>query len=293
MPTFNPDNVLVKDSLQGQFTGSMAEQVIEKVAEESVVTRLGQYVEMDGKQKITKPVYLDTIGAYWVGETEKIQTSKPEIRDITLEAHKIGVIVPASREFLTYTWTDFFDEVKDDIAKAFLRKFDDEVLNGTNKIFANSIASALEASGHVVEGDLTFENILAVEDHLYDAEVEPKAFISNVTNTSALRTAVDERGNSVFERNTSIDGLPYVNSSAVDRGELIVGDFDKLLYGVPYSIEFEVSKEAQLSTITNEDGSPVNLFEQDMLALRATIDVAALIIKEDAFAAVQSGTPEI
>ena len=293
MPTFDPDNVLVKDTLQGQFTGSMAEQVIEKVAEESVVTRLGQYVEMDGKQKITKPVYLDTIGAYWVGETEKIETSKPEIRDITLEAHKIGVIIPASREFLTYTWTDFFDEVKDDIAKAFLRKFDDEVVNGTNKIFANSIASALEASGHAVEGDLTFENILAVEDHLYDAEIEPKAFISNVANTSALRTAVDEHGNSVFERNTSIDGLPYVNSSSVDRGELIVGDFDKLLYGVPYSIEFEVSKEAQLSTITNEDGSPVNLFEQDMLALRATIDVAALIIKEDAFAAVQSATPEV
>ena len=42
---------------------------------------------------------------------------------------------------------------------------------------------------------------------------------------------------------------------------------------------FKISEEAQLSTLTNEDGTPVNLFEQELIALRATMDVGFMIVK--------------
>ncbi|MBE8862707.1 phage major capsid protein, partial [Enterococcus faecium] len=52
---------------------------------------------------------------------------------------------------------------------------------------------------------------------------------------------------------------------------------------IPYNISFKISEEAQLSTLTNEDGTPVNLFEQELIALRATMDVGFMIVKDEAF----------
>ncbi|MFZ8174780.1 hypothetical protein ACO1I7_05105, partial [Staphylococcus aureus] len=42
------------------------------------------------------------------------------------------------------------------------------------------------------------------------------------------------------------DGLPVVNlkSSNLKRGELITGDFDKLIYGIPQLIEYKIDETA-------------------------------------------------
>ncbi|MCO6063082.1 phage major capsid protein, partial [Pseudomonas sp. MOB-449] len=56
------------------------------------------------------------------------------------------------------------------------------------------------------------------------------------------------------------------------------------IYGIPQLIEYKIDETAQLSTVKNEDGTPVNLFEQDMVALRATMHVALHIADAKAFA---------
>ena len=58
-------------------------------------------------------------------------------------------------------------------------------------------------------------------------------------------------------------------------------------YGIPFNINFKISEEAQLSTLTNEDGTPVNLYEQELVALRATMDIGFMVIKDEAFAKIQ------
>ena len=62
--------------------------------------------------------------------------------------------------------------------------------------------------------------------------------------------------------------------------------------GVPSSFvkvdNFKISEEAQLSTLTNEDGTPVNLYEQELVALRATMDIGFMVIKDEAFAKIQT-----
>ena len=52
----------------------------------------------------------------------------------------------------------------------------------------------------------------------------------------------------------------------------------------------KISEEAQLSTLTNEDGTPVNLFEQELVALRVTMDVAFMIVKDTALAKLESAS---
>ena len=42
-----------------------------------------------------------------------------------MRAFKLGVILPVTKEFLNYTYSQFFEEMKPMIAEAFYKKFDE------------------------------------------------------------------------------------------------------------------------------------------------------------------------
>jgi hypothetical protein len=111
--------------------------------------------------------------------------------------------------------------------------------------------------------------------------------VSKIQNRSALREARDGNKVSIYDKTANtIDGITTVDlkSARFEKGDLLAGDFDNLIYGVPYNINYKISEEGQISTITNADGTPINLFEQEMIAIRATMDIAVMITKTDAFA---------
>ncbi len=144
---------------------------------------------------------------------------------------------------------------------------------------------------------MTYDNILALEDALGENEFEPNAFISNRKNRTELRSAAQTVGTNVefiYDRPANtIDGLPVVDLKALGKGELYAGDFNYMFYGIPFNISFKISEDAQLSTLKNEDGTPVNLFEQELVALRATMDVGFMIVKDAAFGKIEPAeTPE-
>jgi HK97 family phage major capsid protein len=287
--TFDPNNVMIKDYLDGEVPSETTELVLKDVIEGSKVMQLGKYEEMDGLSK-TFSYFAEGPGAYWVGETQKIATSKAKWLTVKMEAKKLAVILPVSKEFLNFSMADFFEKIKPQIAEAFYKKFDEAAILGKNTPFAQSIVDAVVNSENVVSGAIDYDNLLAIEDTLYENGYEANAWISKRQNRTALRNAqLIENGvaQALYDRSANtIDGLPVVDfqSAALPTGALIAGDFDHLRYGIPKTIEYKIDESAQLSTIANEDGTPVNLFEQDMVALRATLYVGVLIIKEDAFA---------
>lgn len=289
--TFNPENVLVSQKKDGTLYGPYTDVIMDEVAENSLVMQLGKYVEMDGKQEVTTYVQTDGVSAYWVNETEKIKTDKPEIVPVKLRSHKLGIILVTSREALEYTWSQFFEVMKPQIVEAFYKKIDEAGILGKETPFANSVAKAIKDNGSTVVGDITYENILKLEDKLYDFDVEPNAFISKVQNRSALREARDGDKVSIFDRSSNtIDGITTVDmkSEHFKKGDLIAGNFDNLIYGVPYNITYKISEEGTISTMKNEDGSDINLFEQEMIAIRATMDVAVMVLKDKSFAKIST-----
>lgn len=285
--TFNPDKVLVSEKKDGTFTKQMTDIIMKDVAENSLVMQLGQYHEMDGLQEKTVFVQTDGVSAYWVNETEKIKTDKPEVVPVALKAHKLGIILVASREALNYTWRKFFDDMKPQIVEAFYTKIDEAGLLGHETPFANSVAKAAKDANHVTVGPINYENLLKVEEALYEADINPNAFVSKVQNRSALREARDGDKKTIYDKaNNTIDGITTVDlkSKQFKKGDLLAGDFNNLIYGVPYNINFKISEEGQISTMKNADGTPINLFEQEMVAVRVTMDIAVMITKADAFA---------
>nr|DAD77655.1 MAG TPA: Major capsid protein [Siphoviridae sp. ctPi453]DAD78738.1 MAG TPA: Major capsid protein [Siphoviridae sp. ctH2C26] len=294
--TFNPEKVLVSEKKDGTFTKKMTDIIMKDVAENSVVMQLGQYHEMDGLQEKTVYVQTDGVSAYWVNETEKIKTDKPEVVPVTLKAHKLGIILVASREALNYTWEKFFEDMKLQIVEAFHTKIDEAGLLGHETPFANSVAKSAKDSSQVVVGPINYENLLKLEDKLYEADINPNAFVSKIQNRSALRESRDGDKKTIYDKaNNTIDGITTVDlkSKQFKKGDLLAGDFNSLIYGVPYNINFKISEEGQISTMKNSDGTPINLFEQEMVAVRVTMDIAVMVTKANAFAKLTASAENI
>lgn len=291
--TFNPAKVLVSQKPDGTLHKEFTDIIMKEVAQNSIVMQLGKYHEMDGKQEKTVHVQTDGVSAYWVNETETIKTDKPEIVPVTLRAHKLGIILLASREALNYTWEKFFEDMKPQIVEAFYTKIDEAGLLGHETPFANSVAKAAKDASKVIGGPVTYENILKLEDKLLDDDIEINAFVSRVSNRSALRDARDGDKKTIYDKDTNkLDGTVVVDmkSKQFKKGDLIAGDFDNLIYGVPYNINYKISEEGQITTVKNVDGTPVNLFEQEMIAIRCTMDIAVMITKTNAFAKLTDAT---
>ena len=301
--TFSPDTVLLSETLGKEIT---SEQITNLFTDELIKTskliQLGQKVEMEGKM-VRKGVELGQLtDAYFVGEGEKIGTAKVQTKSYVLEARKIAVILPVTEEVLNYTWTDYFDSIKDKIVDLFNKKIDGAAFLGLySNPFGANVLNAAKTANNVVKGDITLDNIYAVEDK---SEKEPNAFVGHRTINRTLRSIRDDvnGGQHVFTKPANpnatgeLDGLPYAQLQLQDgqnypAGTLLTGNFNGLVYGIPNgtNLRLKIADQATLSKVQNStpDSGDVHLFEQDMQALRAIFEIAVAIPNNEAFAAIQ------
>ncbi|EAE5878537.1 phage major capsid protein [Listeria monocytogenes] len=293
MSKFNPENVMLYEKIAGEIPSEYNKLVLEEVMQNSKVMQLAKYEEMKGKEKSFE-YFAEGPGAYWVGEGEKIETTKAKMLQVKMEAKKLATIVVVSREYLNYKMSDFFTEMQSKIAEALYKKFDEAAILGVDNPFAQSIQKSVTTTDKIIKNAINYDSILELGDLVLEEDIEPNAFISKAQNRSALRGAIKTENGvaiSLFDKsNNTIDGLPAVNlkSAEMEKGTLFTGDFDHMRYGIPFNIKYSISEEAQLSTIKNPDNSPVNLFEQELIAMRVTMDVGLMIIKDEAFAKLEA-----
>ena len=301
--TFSPDTVLLSETLGKEIT---SEQITNLFTDELIKTskliQLGQKVEMDGKM-VRKGVELGQLtDAYFVGEGEKIGTAKVQAKSYVLEARKIAVILPVTEEVLNYTWTDYFESIKDKIVDLFNKKIDGAAFLGLySNPFGANVLNAAKTANNVVKGDISLDNIYAVEDK---SEKEPNAFVGHRTINRTLRGIRDDvnGGQHVFTKPANpnatgeLDGLPYAQLQLQDgqnypAGTLLTGNFNGLVYGIPNgtNLRLKIADQATLSKVQNTGTvtGDVHLFEQDMQALRAIFEIAVAIPNNEAFAAIE------
>ena len=301
--TFNPDNVLLSETLGKEIT---SEQITNLFTDELIKTskliQLGQKVEMEGKM-VRKGVELGELtDAYFVGEGQKIGTAKVKTNSYVLEARKIAVILPVTEEVLNYTWTDYFETIKDKIVDLFNKKIDGAAFLGLyDDPFGANVLKAAKDAQNVVQGDISLEKIYEVEDK---SEKEPNAFVGHRTINRTLRGIRDDvnGGQHVFTKPANpnatgeLDGLPYAqlqlqSGQTYPAGTLLTGNFNGLVYGIPNgtNLRLKIADQATLSKVQNTGTTPgdVHLFEQDMQALRAIFEIAVAIPNNEAFAAIE------
>lgn len=301
--TFDPDNILLQNAKTGKIPSEQGTLVLKEFMNNSVVAQLAK------PEAMTKPVkeftYLaEGPGAYWIDETERIQTSKATWLQAKMEAKKLGVIIPVSKEFLRYTVTDFFNMMRPAIAEAFYIKFDQAALFGNETPYAAkvSIWENINASGNKIEQGSTtnlYTDLNGLMALVEDGDNDPNGFTTTRRFRKDLRGVMDNNGRPIFNdarqgATAQTLGLPigFAEGKSWDyeKAQMITGDWDYARYGVLQGIEYAVSEDATLTTIVDAEGNPINLFERDMFALRATMHIGFMTLKENAFAALTPGT---
>lgn len=290
------DTGYLKDNLQGFVPKPIAADIIADIVRGSSVMRLSTVQPMTSEtQKF--PVMTAGPGAYWVGETERIKTSVAEWIFPELVAKKIAVIVPCSREKLEDTTINVFGVVRPYIAEAFYKAIDSACLFGTNSPFAKNIFGVASATGNVIAEetnpklDLDISDVMALVEN---GGLDVNGFVAGYDLKNSLRKLRDGNGNQLYV--TGVDSstlysqpIEFSRNGAWDKtkARAIAGDWKYSIIGIRDQIQYETLREATLQSVTMSDGKPLSLAENDMVAIKATMRLGFLPVKENAFAALK------
>lgn len=283
----------LKDELSGFIPEEISSEIIKDVARGSSIIRLSKAEEMKTDEKKV-PVMTSGAGAYWVGEGERIKTSGASWIYPKLKAKKLGVIIPVTKEKLNDTTIDVFSELRESIAEAFYKTIDAACIFGTSSPFETSLFGKIKTAGNVIPAtgkiDIDVSDAMSkVEENGFDVN----GFTATIGLKGTLRKLRDNNGASLFIEGTNqkefySQPIEFVRNGAWDKEKatIIGGEWKYSLFGLKQGIEFEILKEATLQNTLDSDGNPISLAEQDMIAIKATMRVAYLCVKENAFAAV-------
>ena len=290
------DTGYLKDNLQGFVPKPIAADIIADIVRGSSVMRLSTVQPMTSEtQKF--PVMTAGPGAYWVGETERIKTSVAEWIFPELVAKKIAVIVPCSREKLEDTTINVFGVVRPYIAEAFYKAIDSACLFGTNSPFAKNIFGVASTVGNVIAEetnpklDLDISDVMALVEN---GGLDVNGFVAGYDLKNSLRKLRDGNGNQLYV--TGVDSstlysqpIEFSRNGAWDKtkARAIAGDWKYSIIGIRDQIQYETLREATLQSVTMSDGKPLSLAENDMVAIKTTMRLGFLPVKENAFAALK------
>ena len=288
-----PDTNYLKDNLSGFVPNPIAQEIIADVTRGSSVLRLSQVQPMESDNK-KFPVMVSGPGAYWVGESERISTSTAQWIFPEIVAKKIGVIIPVTKEKIKDTTIDVFGAIRPYISEAFYKAIDSACLFGTNSPFAKNIYGVAHAGGQeIVVGtnaklDLDISDVMA----LVEAKgLDVNGFAADISFKNSLRKLRDANGNQLYVPDVNQNTLyaqpiEFGRNGSWDKTKaLCIGaDWRYSIVGIRDQIQYEVLREATLNTVTMEDGKPLSLAENDMIALKATMRLGFLPVKETAFA---------
>ncbi len=290
-----PDTGYLKDNLIGMIPEEMAEEIIKIVTQGSALLRLSTVQEMKtDKKKI--PVLTDGPGAYWVGEGERIETSTATWIYPELEAKKLAVIIPVTKEKMEDPFIEVLEELKPYVGEAFYQSIDAAGFFGTGP-FVKHIYGEAASVGNVYtqaaneKFDIAVSEAMGtVEERGYD--VDGWAASRGVKKT--IRSLRDANGNKLFVE--GINGSEFYNVPIdfcgnqawdVDKASMIGGMFARYsLVGMRADIEYQILTEATLQNVIMPDGKPLSLAENDMIALKATMRMGYLCVKPEAFCVV-------
>lgn len=295
--TFDPDNVTMQDAKTGEIPAELTDNIITSIKTGSAIMKLAKAVPMTKpKERFT---FMSGVGAYWTEEGQKIQTSEPSFMEAWMEAHKMGVIIPTTKENLSYSVTNFFELMKAEIIEAFYKKFDQSAIFGTDSPFPQSLlGSAGIVNQNIVETKNKYDDISNAMAFLEEQDLDANGIAAPRSQKTKYRQTKDTNGNPVFNdahQNSTSDllGLPISwaprNSWDKKKATEILADWDKVYYGILGGINYEILTEATLS-IKDKDGNPINLAERDMAAIKATFTPAFMVIQDEAVAAVTPST---
>ncbi len=281
---------------------------VKRIAEKhGVIRRDADVVPMQGK--VENWPTMGGVSVYRVNEKGKIPVISPTTGQIKLTAKKLAAIIPMSREVVAYSNVSVIDKIAQLSGEATARAEDYWGFRGLSAgegIFQNEdVPLHIMGSGNTDFADVDFADLLAlqnlIDDHAFSDGNLKYYLRRSVLN--ALRAKILADSDSVAQALVAMSlkdllSLPYEtvpvlpstldeNDGGEQAGQPFMGLYNlkNLMFGVARSYEVEMSREATI----NSDATPINLWEQDMVAIRVMESVDIQLANPDkAFATLQT-----
>ena len=270
---------------------SVSNEILQKTQEASIIMRLARQIALPGNG-VQIPVITGDPVADWVTETGSKPVSNPSLSKKIMQAHKLAVIVPFSDEFARDE-EKLYNALVDRLPDALGKKFDATVFFGPGSTLANFddfsqvTAQQLDASGKTA-----YDGIVAAEVDINSQGGVVNGYAFSPQGRGVLLAAVDADKRPLFNTIASGDipsilGAPVLFSAAAYKAGAagvgtaagtpdivgFAGDWSHALYGTVEGVKIDFSKEATLTVQEGTSTSQINLWQRNMFAVRAEIEV--------------------
>lgn len=279
-------DMIDRTGAEALISEEVANEIIQGVAEQSTVLRMGRKLPNMSKKKYRMPV-LDMLPvAYWVaGDSGFKQTSKMAWKNKYITAEELAVIIPIPEAVVDDADYDIWGEVRPRAVEALGKKIDGAVIFGVEKpdTWRDGLVDGATDAGNVVTlgaSDDLYDKIMAEDGVIAKVEESgffPSGHMADITMRAKLRGLKDATGQPLFRTGMqgttsySLDGSPidFPRNGAFNKTKalMITGDFSQLVYSIRQDVTYKLLTEA---TIVDPSTKEViyALAQQDMVALR-------------------------
>ena len=268
----------------------VASEILQKTQSESAIMRLSRKIALPGRG-VTIPVITGDPTAAWVAETGVKPVSNGTPGTKLMSAYKIAVIETFSKEF-TRDAKMLYDALIQRLPAALGGLFDSTIIGATAKpdganmdTFANcQTQSILNANNGTYLGLVAADSDIATHGGVvngYAFGAQGRALLLTAVDTtnrplfmaSANEGVVDKvLGNATyFNKNLYKAGTPGTSGTPAVVG--VAGDWTKALYGTVAGVEISVTDQATVTVGSGTSATQLNLWQQNMVAVRAEIEV--------------------
>ena len=275
---------------------SVSNAILSKVQESSKVMRLARQIPLPGNGAAIN-VLLSDPEAAWAGETESKAVSNPQVSTKILRGYTLAVIVPFSNQFRRDA-SALFDAIVEKLPDALGRKFDETVFFGSapgsdfdtlENVTAQSLASDVYGGLVAADTDIALHGGIS------------NGYIFSAQGKGILLGAKDLDGRPLFINNISEGSVPVVlgarseiTKAAFKSGSPskigFAGDWNQAVWGMVEGVKISFSEDA---TLKLADKNEINLFQQNMFAVRAEIEVGFRALTEAFNALTATGVPSV
>lgn len=274
---------------------SVTEQILSKVQESSKVMRLARQMPLPGNGAAIN-VLLSDPEAAWAGETEKKAVSNPSVATKILRGYTLSVIVPFSNQFRRDA-SALYNAIVEKLPDALGRKFDNTVFFGTApgsdfdtlaNVTAQSIGSDVYAGLVAADTDIALHGGIS-NGYIFSAQGKGLLLGATDTTKRPIFNNVTENGIPVvLGQRTEVTKAAFKSGSPSKVG--FVGDWTQAVWGMVEGIKVDFSSDA---TLDLGDGNTINLFQQNMFAVRAEIEVGFRALTDSFNALTATGVPSV
>lgn len=266
------------------------------VQETSAVMAASRQIALPGSG-VSIPVVTGDSAAGWVAESAEKPVSHATLGNKTMTPYKLAVIETFSMEFRR-DLPALYAELARRLPNALAKKFDETVLAGTAPGSGFDVLSG--APSLTVDGTNTYQDLVAVYNAVAAAGGDLSAWLASPSLQGQLLSSVDGFGRPLFvpDANSSsvvgnILGRPVygtrrtlIKSTTVGDDTGVAGDFARsAIYGTVEGVQVDVSDQATV----NDGGTQINLWQRNMFAIRAEIEVGFIVRDVNHFVRITDG----